>query len=257
MSRLFSGLLAVCVPAVLVLVATSPAHAQRQGGRGQGGGFGQGGGGQGNLNTVSLEQVQKELELSDEQKESLKKLGTDIREQARANGGNRQSLRDLSQEDRDKKLAEMRDKAKEQAADVNKKINDILLPAQQTRLKEIALQLKGTNALMDDEVQTSLGLSDDQKTQLKTASEASRTAMRDLFQGGQGNAGNRDEIRTKIADARKSSDEKMLAVLTSDQKDKFEKMQGKKIDIDRNALFGNRGNRGNRGNQNNNDKKTL
>ena len=60
--------------------------------------------------------------------------------------------------------------------------------------------------------------------------------------------GGGDVDREKIAQLRRDGDAKVLALLTADQKAQFEKMQGKKIEIDRQALgrgFG--GGRGRRG----------
>jgi CO/xanthine dehydrogenase FAD-binding subunit len=56
-----------------------------------------------------------------------------------------------------------------------------------------------------------------------------------------------NSVAEAISLLQQHGDAKVLAVLTADQKAQFEKMQGKKIEIDRQALgrgFGGRGRRG-------------
>jgi Spy/CpxP family protein refolding chaperone len=208
--------------AVAVLSTAAYALAQDQGG-GRRGGFGGRGGGFGNnpLMLLQAEPVQKELELSDDQKTSISKLGEDARQAF--SGGNRPSREEMQQ-------------ARE---DQQKKINDILLPNQQDRLQQITLQLQGARALSDPKVADKLKLTDDQKKQLADLSGDYRQKMMDLFQGG----GPPD--RDAMNKLRTEQNDKAMAILTSDQKDEFTKMQGKKIDIDPALLF--RGGRRNRG----------
>ena len=71
---------------------------------------------------------------------------------------------------------------------------------------------------------------------------------RDLFTSGL----EQDEMRQKLQQLGKETEQKVMDVLTADQKTAFEQMQGKKLDIPRSELrgmFGGRGPGGGRGNR--------
>jgi hypothetical protein len=222
------NVLKVCV-AVAVLATVGSALAQGQGGGRRG--FGGGRGGMNPLALLQAEPIQKELELSDDQKASITKLAEDNR----GGGGGGQSP-----EERQQRREEMQ-----------KKINDILLPNQQERIEQITLQLQGARALSDTKVADKLQLNDDQKKQLADLSSEYRQKIMDLMQGG----GPPD--REAMGKLRTEETDKAMGVLTSDQKDQFTKMQGKKIEIDQAQLFRGMGrggrNRGNGGGGGGND----
>jgi len=221
------------VAMVAIVLATRVSLAQRPGGFG--GGFGgPGGGNNGNLNTLNLEAVQKELEITDEQKEKLKKLGEDVAKEMRDQFS---GFRDLSREDREKKMEELQAKLKTRGEEIQKEVDAVLTPAQRVRLKQVAIQIQGTRALDSKEVQEALGITDEQKEKITKIREESRAGMRDLFQPG----GNREEAQKKMEEARKATEEKLTAVLTDAQKTKYEQMKGKKFEFDRTQLFGGRG----------------
>ncbi len=236
--------IALAVGAVLVASAGN-AMAQRggggPGGRGTGG---TGGRGTSGLQLLQSEQVQKELELVDDQKEALKKISesmrTDMREMFTGMQG-------LSSEERTKKFEEMRGKMETKQKEYQAKVDEVLLPNQRDRLKQITMQVSGNSALTSDDAVKALGLTDDQKEKIKKIGEDARTEMRTLFQGG-GQGTDRTAQQEKMDKMRKDTEEKIMAVLTSEQKAKLEELKGKKFEIDRNALFGGqRGQRGNRG----------
>jgi Spy/CpxP family protein refolding chaperone len=141
MSRSLSVFALTVLGAMLVAVS---AYAQPNEG-GAPGGRGRGMGGPGML--LRSEQIQKELKLTDEQKEKVKALAAEPR-------GNRQ--------------------------DMEKKIAEILKPEQVERLKQIRLQMGGAAALANREVVKALGLSDDQVAKLKAIQDAARAKMQDV-----------------------------------------------------------------------------
>ena len=117
------------------------------------------------------------------------------------------------------------------------------------------LQLQGAStALADAKVADKLSLTGDQKDKLTALNDEYQAKMRELFQtmrqngggggggGGQGGFGNNPELTAAIKD----HNDKALDVLTADQKAQFEKMEGKKIDVDPASLRG-RGRRGGAG----------
>ena len=108
-----------------------------------------------------------------------------------------------------------------------------LTPAQIKRIQELSLQYEGTRALRRDEIVKQLGISDAQQKKMKEIRDAynkKRTAAYRLYRS------NRSEGRKKFEELRKENITKKLTdVLTSSQKQKFERMKGKKFDI--NKLF--------------------
>ncbi len=233
----------------IALLCVASAQAQRQGqgqGRGGRGGLGGGLGGPGgfgggsSLMLLGNEKVQAELDLTAEQKEGVKKLA----EESRAQRPDFASFRDLSEDERRAKMEEMRTKMQEQAKATQAKVDALLLPNQAERLKQLTVQRQGAGALLSDDVAKALNLSDDQKKQLTDIRQAGFEKMRDLFQPG-GSDEDRAAAREKMTAMQKEQTDKSLAVLNSDQKAQFAKMQGEKFEFP--ADLGRGGGRGGRG----------
>jgi len=191
---------------------------------------------------LTLEAVQKELELVPEQKEKLKEVGEKAAAKARENFAAMGKLRDLSEEERKTKFTEMNNTMRAQAEQTKKDIEEILLPHQVERLKQITLQIRGLGALQDKEVQDALGITEEQKEKMKSVGESMMEKLRGMGRGGDENE--RKARREKMESARKEVEAKILDILTTDQKEKFEKMKGAKLDIDMSQLMPRRPGRG-------------
>lgn len=274
---------------VLGLVQLAGGQERRPEGRGPGGPGGPpggmmfgGGGGVSRLFLLRVPEIQKELELVDEQLTAIRKVQEELgrggpggppgggpegqkgRGRGKADGktGNEASLdravpvswyfvqaqnppgqppegrrsfgggQPPSEEDR-ARFEQMR---VERARQERTKLNEILLPHQMKRLTEIYIQQAGASALEDEEVATELSISADQKAALAKVRDENRQTMsaqmRELFQPG----GDRDANRDKLAAMRKTADEKVFAVLTSEQKGKFDELKGKAFDLPEDAL---------------------
>jgi len=251
----------------LVFCVASMAQAQPGGGRGGfGGGFG--GFGASRLALLRIEAVQKELDLTEDQIASIRKLSEELRPMGRGGeGGQRRGGRrgggdnpdarvgnadrffvqaqpgrgQFSDEDR----AKMREEAAARAKKEREELAKILKPEQLKRLTEIYIQQAGLAALQDADVAEKLKISAEQKEKMAKLREEQGAAMRELFSPD----GDREAARTKMADLRKQTDEKTLAVLTEDQKKQFEEMKGKKFDMPENAGRGGAGGAGRGGNR--------
>jgi Spy/CpxP family protein refolding chaperone len=259
----------------LVFCVASMAQAQPGGGRGGFGGgfggFGGFGGGSSRLGLLRIEAVQKELDLTEDQIASIRKLSDELRpmgrgrggEGGRGEGGQRRGGRrggnnpdarvggvdqffvqaqgrgQLSDEQR----ARFREEAAARAKKEREELAKILKPEQVKRLTEIYIQQAGLNALQDADIAETLKITDEQKEKMAKVREEQGAAMRELFSPD----ADRETARTKMAEIRKESDEKTLAVLTEDQKKQFEEMKGKKFDMPENAGRGPGGRGGNRG----------
>ncbi len=216
------------VVATLVFATGATAMAQppqRGGGRGFGGGFG------GTAFLLGMEPVQKELALTDAQKETFNKL----REEARAGGGG--NFRDMSEEERAKLRTQMEERAKK----TEETIKATLDAKQYARLTELSIQQAGVMALSRPDVVEKLKLTDDQKSKLREVAEANRGPG-----GGRGgfNTNASEEERRKAMEEARARREKTeadtMAVLTEEQKKAFEELKGKKFEFPAFGGFGNR-----------------
>jgi eukaryotic-like serine/threonine-protein kinase len=202
MKRLLLGLFALAIAGLL----SQEAFAQRGQGRGFGGGFGAG-----NLMLLNQKSVQEELKLSPEQ---VKKFEEQSEKQREEFGG----LRDLSPEER-------RTKLQEQVKATDVAVKAALDENQLKRLKQISLQQRGAASLGDTEVADAVGLSSEQKDKVQSIQRAAFEEQRAQFQGG-GGGGDGEERRRKFQEARTATNEKLLAVLTPEQKEKFKTLGG-------------------------------
>ncbi len=197
--------------AVTLLVTANPSLAQGQGGR-------RGGNRGGATSLLSMPEVQKELKIEQAQIELLNGLRT-------AQGGtDRQALRNLPREEREKKMTEMR-------ADQEKKVREILDEKQVARLKQLQVQQDGARALAEQPVADALKLTPAQRDTIRTTVEAERTALRGAFGnlangGARPTAEERQAAMQKFRDARTANDAKILGVLTPEQKKQFESLKG-------------------------------
>ena len=112
------------------------------------------------LMLLASEQVQKELELIDEQIKDFEKLREGQAEKMREMFA---GMRDLSEDERRAKFEEMRGKLEESQKELSEKMNAILMPHQLDRLKELNIQVRGMGALDDPEVAEELKISEEQK----------------------------------------------------------------------------------------------
>jgi len=267
------------------LLAASVAEAQQQkrqrgqrGQRGQsrqrGGGFGGQRGGAGALQLIGREEVRKELKITEEQQGIIRELQTSSRPNFRELFG--EGFRDLSREDREKKLAELRASTEKKSKEAEADLYGLILDeGQANRLKQIVLQQKGNRALTEPATAKALGLSTAQVTKIKAATTAGQKKQQELTAGlrgafgGRGQRGKKDakgakskdkkntkrpsreeltkrfaDLRTKGEAIRAETDKTIAAVLTAAQKTKFEELKGPKFELARRTRGSRGGNRG-------------
>jgi Spy/CpxP family protein refolding chaperone len=198
--------------AAAIAVAVQPAAAQRGGG-----GFGRFRGFS-PATIATLDEVQADLKLTDEQKTQIATINEGMRDEMRElfGGGGRPDAGEM-------------EKITQATAG---KVDAALDPAQNKRLQEITLQVNGANALNDSAIQQQLHFTAEQTKQFEEARATNREAMqgmRDLP---------REERREKFAEIQKEADELLMAVLTPEQKTEFEAMKGTPLDVDLSSLRG-------------------
>ncbi len=190
--------------ALATVLAVSVAQAQNQA---QKGGRPKGPRPAGPMMTFMLlrnENVREDLKLTDKQTEDLTALAGELR-----------GMRDLSREERQAKMQ-----------DIQKQVDKILKPEQCARLKQIQLQREGGLALANPEIAKALNITAEQKQKLAAIHKSVTGKMRGLA------SLDRSERREKMAEIRKDAGKQALEVLTTEQRAKFDKMQGKKLEMD-------------------------
>jgi Spy/CpxP family protein refolding chaperone len=150
---------------------------------------------------LSQESVTKELKLTDEQTTKLNELRQKTRDKM-------QDIFQGDEADRPKKMQELTEENRKEVA-------GILNADQSKRLKEITLQLRGPAAFADPEVVKTLNLTEEQQGKVKTINEETQAATRELFTPGQPPD---EETRKKMNDVRKGGTDKLVALLTPEQK---------------------------------------
>jgi len=234
----------VLVAAVALCVAGWASAQNPGGGRGgqrgqRGGGFGGGMMGGGAM-LLSVEGVQKELKLSDEQKTKVKEFVDAQREKMREafTGG---------QPDQEK-IAEFRKSATEAS---EKFVKDTLNADQQKRYKQVQYQaqlaMQGPGALVGDDVSKALKLTDDQKEKIKALGDELRKDRQELMGDLRGGGDAATEARKKMQTITKEYTAKATDVLTADQRKEWKDMTGEPVDPSIFQMQGGRGGRGGAG----------
>ena len=162
-------------------------------------GFGPGGMQISSLILLGIPEVQQELGLSEEQKTDLNDLQRKMQEQMRASFGDFRQMEDLSQEERDKRFAEVGKKTEETIKQANEKATKILKAKQAERLGQLRLQREGVAALSRAEIARQLDLTEEQRAKIKNLEEGFRP---------------QDDV---------------LAALTAEQKAQWAEMKGKEF----------------------------
>ena len=193
--------------------------------RGSGRGFSRGS----LLGLLRLEQVQKEMKLSEEQtakvKEVVEKLGTEMREQYTA-------LREI--EDRQERMEKTTALSDEFDGKVREQLRDVVPREQMMRLYQIRMQVRSVvDSLANPYVASRLELTDQQKEKLAQIAKDSQAKQSELY-GTMRDATDeqRSEAYQKLRQFRSDADEKALGVLTAEQKKSFEEMKGEKIELE-------------------------
>lgn len=164
-----------------------------------------------------LDEVAKDIKLTDEQKEKAVELNDTLNQ-------DRGALWQEAQGDPDS----LREGMTKINSDITAKLNELLDEAQKTRLGQIYAQANGPSALFDEAVAKELKLTDEQIAKL----DQLRTDSRNAFQDVDWQSLSEEEAAKQIDEMIATQDKDYAAVLTDDQRAAFEKMQGEKLEID-------------------------
>ena len=199
-----------CVPSV---------WAQRGGPSGRGGSV---------IDLLFRDDIRQEIELVDEQESQLRELGSTMRDSMRSVFG---EIRQLPEEERrDAMMAKMQELRETAEND----LKEILLDHQFKRLQQLQFQSRlesrgAGNALQSDEMREKLNLTNEQLEQLQEITEKAQ-----------------EELTAKIREATLEAREKVLSVLTPEQRATFDEIAGDSFSFRNNRGRGFRGGFGNR-----------
>lgn len=209
------------IPILTAVVATLLFAAQAEAQRG---GFMQllsGGGAQLDSAILAMEEVQKELEFTEEQVEKIGKQAAELNDELRSemreimmSGGDMSELQDL--------LKELREEEKEFIA--------LLNDDQQERLSQLRYQRMGDGIYQNEDVQKELGMTKDQVTSIKDAFEEGQEAMRNAMEDAR-DSGDFGSIRETMSDLQKELTDSLNEILSDEQKEKVEAMKGEAFEF--------------------------
>jgi len=218
----------------MAVASLGTVSAQRQGGGG-GGGFVPSAYGV----VGTSEDLQKELKISDEQKTKLKEAMEPINKKRMELVPRGQQQTDEQRKERTEKIAKLTEETK--AA-----VGTVLNAEQAKRLGQIDYQMMGMAAYSNAEVQKKMSFTDAQKETVKATVEAYRKDREELNKDMPRRSQQpSDEDLKKLADLRKKgvalskeAEEKIVEVLTAEQKKIWTDMIGEKVDVSKFMQFG-------------------
>ena len=165
--------------------------------------------------------VVKELEIVPEQQEKLRALGEEARNEMRDMFS---GLRDLNEEERRERFAELREKMADVQADLKKDVNEILLPQQRDRLEQIQFQSqmrRGSGGLTSNSAVEALDISEEQLEKMREKQEEVR-----------------EEGQEKIQEETEEDRNEILSVLSPAQRKKYEELMGEPFEFQQRQGFG-------------------
>jgi hypothetical protein len=247
--RISMVLLVVGVFALATLPVVAQGQGQRQG-RGQGFGGRQMGGMGSIARLLMVEEVQKELKVTEDQVAKVREAMDAMRPAGGPGQGQgaRGNFSEMTEEERAEMRAQMQQRMQERNNQIKEALGKVLSGDQMKRLNEISLQQQGVMALADPDVATALALKEEQKTKIADVLSSFRQNARPARDAGDGPA-DRQALRQQMQERREQLNKDLMAVLTTDQQGKWKEMQGAPFEMPQGAMFGGAG-RGGRGQNN-------
>jgi hypothetical protein len=159
------------------------------------------------LGLLNQKSVQEDIKFLPEQSQGVARLLAKRREAMR-------NFRNLTPEEWRNKFDELEEQETELA--------QLLRPDQTTRLRQIAVQMRGTDAYNDPDVARSLGLSNAQKEKIRLLQDEARlTAWAEFSSGDM-----RDSERRRVEEAWRTARDQIQALLTEEQKERWKDLTG-------------------------------
>jgi hypothetical protein len=162
-------------------------------------------------------QAQQDLELNDDQTQAVSRLQTDIRQQTQ---DLYQQMREWPPDERQKRLQETNQRLVEE---VDQRIQEILLPEQVSRLRQVELQMRLRSyvnlgqQLSSEDLADELGLTKRQREQIRERGQRLRQEIQ-------------AKMREFQARMQAEAEQEILKTLTPGQRKKLEQLKGDPFD---------------------------
>jgi hypothetical protein len=194
------------------------------------------------LHLLQTAKVKQELNITDDQSAKLAKVTTKYDQEASSKLGNVQ-LQGLSGQQKVGKEREIRETGDKLIESSRQEVSSILNPDQLNRLKQILLQVNGAEALQDKEVAKEVGITPDEAAKIqKVHAETSSMLRQSLGMPKNGGTTQPQMLGANLRAADKINDQaqdQYLGALTSDQKQKLDKLRGAPFTLERSDVVGN------------------
>lgn len=174
---------------------------------------------------VFRDKVQKDLKVSDDQKQKLQERMQSVLQEMMESF---QSFGGLDPEEHGKKMGLYRQKAEEKQIAF---LKDTLTKEQLKRMRQLTLQREGLFSLGHPEMTAELTLTDQQKHQFMTLIQEMQEAMEPVMKEAQ-SGGRPEEIGPKLMKTRRQFEGKIEKILSDAQKRQWDRMLGKPLDLD-------------------------
>lgn len=191
------------------------------------------------LGLIQNSQIKKELNLTEDQSTKIKEIEKDFRTavKKRVSGVTFKGLDETQQE---AKIKEIRKNLDKEIQATREKVTTVLKPEQQTRWKQIGLQIYGWGVLTKDDYSSDLQLTPAQEEKMNQLSDEMITKMRANWQNPNNSQQPREQViasnRQRLEQIVKNTNEGALDILTTEQKKKLETLKGEKFTLDPKSL---------------------
>jgi hypothetical protein len=194
------------------------------------------------LHLLQTAKVKQELKITDDQSAKLAKVAAKYDQEAASKLGNVQ-LQGLSGQHKVGKEQEIRDTGDKLIESSRQEVSSILNPDQLNRLKQILLQVNGAEALQDKEVAKQVGITPDEAAKIqKVHAETSSMLRQSLGMPKNGGATQPQMLGANVRAADKINNhaqDQYMGALTTDQKQKLDKLRGAPFTLERSDIVGN------------------
>lgn len=234
--RLFSLASAALVLALVTMTADAqpPGRGkQPPGGRfgpGRGGpGFGMmgfSGRGQSLTGLCRSETARNYAKISEQEAKQVEELTEKLREQRRERTGDRPNFREMTDEQRQARMEEMRKEAEKRNQELEAQLGKLLGSEKVDALKRVQWQMQGPRVLLDRGFQQEMGFSEPLREQLQQIAQSAMEKGRERFSGmfGEGrrpSAEDFQKIRETMEAAQKELGKELMAALPGEMKGKL------------------------------------
>jgi hypothetical protein len=183
------------------------------------------------LHLIQKEQVQKELQVQPEQLAKAEQLQAAFVTAFSAAVPKPAEFAESTPEELVKKRQGLLAKREELSQEYSRQLLRELKPAQAQRLREIAWQLRGVEALKDPDLVKLLKVNRDQLARFEAIDEEAVGKRGELLTGIREGTAEQATLRERLNAIQETRDAGFLAALTPAQRKQYQKLQGKKFQL--------------------------